>query len=1085
MSLNSRKKRDQGLESNSSSTKDYFDPLHNEILDPRALILDWLHLYSTHEKEALASFLSLILQSCGLSKNLVTLDDLEESDMENLLSKIQEDSKDCDEYPLISKNKGFKNYSSLYHRVYFHLIREAGDKIYDGIMLNFLINWLSSLTFMTMRPIRHTATFGIVNLGNSLLDLLVNEVNDKEKLKVLKQNEAKSGNNQKLEELKEHEIQLDTKIKKLIEMLDSIRKEVIGFRCKDIMPEIRILSSQCISYWAEKYPSKYLNNDTFKCMGMMLYDKSPEVREAVIRLINKICTWEIDPKFIGLIIKLKPRIIAMCYDIENKCCIEAIEACKKLNEIIKFSDEDKDVISRLIWTENEEIRDATCDFIISAVFNDSLPKETMATGFGLDQGKYIDAEKAILLLVNFFIKYSNGQIYLIDPFVKAFWSKTSAIRSWEAMTNLLSLGDSSRPGTAELHNDQKMVIINFLISSLKNLQNLSEQKPKNSMVNLSTILISHLPQLFTYFRANQIISNELAKLTNYLDLSALASKDLKAPFNQLISALTDLHLQSDNIETLMKTGQSLSKFAKEPHPLQKDSRTELTKLTDYCCEELKKEFKKFTLEGEEGVLEVWLKRIEGLISHKDILEELTKERFEDFTYVISQYLSDSINNSGITLSCARILYSWNLWYLHEVVEKTELVDDYIEKRNNIIELFTALVAKADCQFELRKEAFKLLCETIMVISGKNSKGSLVHYEVGEDVWGTIEEYMSEIPIDTENDAKMISNPNATVLNIKNSSDADSTSQLVCIHIARIICTCPSITNSHLPSSFFANFGISTLKTINIIVKHVLNFFKFAENKPESNDNVLFTIMLESLIKCMGNGTDEDINAMKELAKKFVTSIGVGPLKSKQADKFVLFLLDGIKFALNDKENFPILEALSMFIGKNYISQSQMKDLYEKISKDSDKIIEVLKTGENNAETYPLEKFVYLLSKQVGLSRTAPIEPSENDKMVIEKTKKTSKMKTPPKSTAKKSKEKPAQSEKKKTSQEEDKLNKTNKKEEPSSSQRPRRAAKDKAKLISEKKSKKKEDNKKRKERSPIEDEEEPVARTRKAALRRK
>lgn len=123
------------------------------------------------------------------------------------------------------------------------------------------------------------------------------------------------------------------------------------------------------------------------------------------------------------------------------------------------------------------------------------------------------------------------------------------------------------------------------------------------MITLSTTIISHLPVLLTFYRNDIQMVRELIKVPLYLELSALASKDLKDPFHTLCATLKHLLYSSNDGQIILKSGQSLGKFSREAHPLQKEAKSEMTKLIDDCCTALKKEFINFTLEGEEGVLE--------------------------------------------------------------------------------------------------------------------------------------------------------------------------------------------------------------------------------------------------------------------------------------------------------------------------------------------------------------------------------------------------------------------------------------------------------------------------------------------------
>lgn len=276
----------------------------------------------------------------------------------------------------------------------------------------------------------------------------------------------------------------------------------------------------------------------------------------------------------------------------------------------------------------------------------------------------------------------------------------------------------------------------------------------------------------------------------------------------------------------------------------------------------------------------------------------------------------------------------------------------------------------------------------MVVSGQKAVETPIHFEVGSDVWGTIEEYMTEVPIEVE--VAIPVNPSRSFHKIgakteASKEDADTHSQMICLHIARLICMCPSITASQLPSSFYAHYGPCQIKAIAIIVKHSLTAFK-AKETAQSNpqEGLLFNIMLESLIKSLGNGDEDDVAKMKEIGKKFVMALGPGPMRPRQADKFLSFLIDGVSFAFSDKANFGILDGLAIFACKNYLSPSQIKEFYERISKDADRIEEKIKQYETEVDTllYPVRKFLFDISKVVGVNRPPPVGPSDRARKML-------------------------------------------------------------------------------------------------------
>lgn len=345
----SKKKKDTTTQSYLQNSQNLFEYLKNENVHLRVLVIDWLRHYRTNETEALASLLSFVIQSCGLNKDTVTLDDLERNDMEVLVAKIFEEAKETEEYPLVSKNRLLKNFYSNFQFFWVHLVTEAGDELYDGTLLNFIISWMSSLTFSKMRPVRHTSTAGILSTGQALIDIMMREVHDLDRVRTFIQTELnKAGSGNHLTNLKEQEKEVEGRVKALTDILDSMFKDVISFRCRDVMMEIRALCIQSMGYWAEKYPLKFLNNKILEVMGMMLFDKASEVRENVLGFLSKTYNDVHMEKLHEFTFKNKLRIVEMCHDIDTKCCVEAIKVCTLLTKAEKLTTEEQDMVSSLL-----------------------------------------------------------------------------------------------------------------------------------------------------------------------------------------------------------------------------------------------------------------------------------------------------------------------------------------------------------------------------------------------------------------------------------------------------------------------------------------------------------------------------------------------------------------------------------------------------------------------------------------------------------------------------------------------------------------------------------------------------------------
>lgn len=897
-------------------------------------------------------------------------------------------ARECEEYPLTARTRSFRNFYSNYQFFWHHLIKESGDELYDGTFLPFITSWLSSLSFSKLRPIRHTATAGILSLSQALVDALLRESTDLERILTFIETEASAGHSTRLEHLTEQKAELTEKVSALEKVLDEIYQDVLQYRQKDIMTEIRAICVQSLGYWAEKCPAKYLNTDTKATCKWMLFDKSSEVREHVLSFLTKVLTERNKPQLEDFVQQNRLRLLEMCHDIENKCCVLAIQVNSRIARLGLLSEEAKSVISCLIWAEAEEIRNAASEFVDFAVFEESLPKDaSLTSGFGIEQGRYYKAEAALLKLIDFYNEHGAGALYRVELLVKAFWHRTNAVRSWEAICQLLRRGDSSRRTIQPLQQSETIPLIHILVSSMKIVTESPEKRQKNPAIQLSSTLIGHLPNLLEFYKTEPQPLLELTRVFVHLELAALAAKDLKQPFGLLLSTMRSLHLASPNAEVLKNTAAALARSSKEAHPLQKEAKVEFRKLVDECILLLKEDLKVYILEGVTGLLRPRLLRIESLIMVSDLTEDLGVEVFQDLVYIISQFLTDALSEHAIALRACSILFYWHLWALNGFSKSPDDLRDYIHKRDSAIEHFSSIVAKQDAEEGLRQETFKFLCETLMVVAGQAAAGSPVYYQVDPEVVATLEDYMIAAPLLPQDKqpaavTKTLFKKGARSEALK--AEADERSQLICLLVARVICNCPSVTNSRLPSSFMAHYGYSPLRTVSIIVKQVLGNFKTKDSQQTGafeDQNLFFNVITESLIKSMGFGEELEVLQMKRISKQFAGVLGPGPLRPKQADRLVGFLLESVSFCFGDKENFQFMEGLVAFVNKNYLSPAQSSELFERILKDAEQVEDMLRQHKQDHEQLmlPIKRFLQTLNRASRRSEfrlEAPGEPQK-------------------------------------------------------------------------------------------------------------
>ena len=200
---------------------------------------------------------------------------------------------------------------------------------------------------------------------------------------------------------------------------------------------------------------------------------------------------------------------------------------------------------------------------------------------------------------------------------------------------------------------------------------------------------------------------------------------------------------------------------------------------------------------------------------------------------------------------------------------------------------------------------------------------------------------------------------------------------ICKVIAKVIVSCNSLTNSHLSSSFIAFYGRSALLTISTIVKQVLINFKSKDNKKEGpflEEKLFYSIIFQSIVKCICKGSEENINDMKELTKKITGYLTPESKNQIFSERFVTFITEIIDFSFTDPRNFGILECLPILVTKTSLPEEKIKNVYEHVKFYADNLFSAYES---------LNNILKYLSNLIGI-----IEETENSEKYAKKTNKT-------------------------------------------------------------------------------------------------
>ena len=923
-----------------------FDALKSESIHLRVVVHDWLKLYKQEETSALADLLDFVLQSCGLKPRTIAAQDLEKHDMEELVKKIHTHAEETQDYPLMSTQKVYKNFFLNFQFFWVHFVTMANEQLYDEVLLSFVINWMSQLSCSKFRPIRHTSTAALLAVGQAIIDVLNIETKDAERVKTFIASETQKDTGQRLERLKEQEKEISFRVQTLKDVIDTMLNDVLCHRCKDIMSEIRSLCVQYLGSLVTKCPEQYLNDKVLGCIGLMLYDKQADVREHALDYIIRIYTSGDDnmERMKEFTSKHIARLVEMCHDIENKCCALALKLCTLLAKKGVMEEDKVNVLCFLLWADSDDIRNAAGDFVTIAKFRDILPKET-ESGCELDQGRQVDAERVVLSLVSFFKNYGGQQLFRVKLLMQCFWEKTPALKRWEVICDLLQRGE--KVNSTQLEESDQNVLIHFLLYALEVTRNSEKNTQKTQYLNLSSLLFKCLPNILTLFRQSAGILGNLVSLIPVLDLNAISSKDIRGSISQLVSVMKVIFLQTSNGELIMKLGRAFDHLCSSAHPLQKEVKEQITHIIDEVTRETNEAVKGYILEDtNEDIAVVWLSRTASLLAIQDIVDEIGSMVLKDVTGMISRYRSEATKNKQLATSCLYIVFYCHLWQLGRLGRSPKLIDTYLTARDLAIDQFAATVECHNADRSIRRLAFKLLCETLMLNSGQPAQGCAIYYFVGGDLIRILCEFVENL--DTQIEPQQSLRPQGAFLKLSapdlHQEDADESTQEMCVLVARLICNCPSVTSSQLPSTFLALFGVSPYRSIATLAKQVVTYMKTKDLQQSGvfkDNSVYCNILLESLMKCFGDHKKESLNKSKDMARKVASLQGSGPLKPKQAERLKDMVYEGITFALACHENFPFLEVLTSFLNKNFLSPVQMQEIFERVTKDLQKMHDIV------------------------------------------------------------------------------------------------------------------------------------------------
>ena len=811
-------------------------------------------MQNSNKFSAFYTIFNLISRSCAI--------EISEEELKTLIKTprklkifLEEEGKKVSTFPLQSLIKSSK--IELFKDFFKTLVVLSED---NPESLGQVIEWTAELSYSNMRNMRLTIMWVVSGLIQGYTKLCQTYY-DK-----LQSHSASSR-----EIMKQEKKLTERKVSFTQARIEELLSKVLLVRCSDVLSDIRLI---VLRVFEHLLLSNY-STDLFKPLLELSKDPKTDVRLGLLALLSKVKG--------DLLQSFTPRIIEMCFDLDDKCSAAAIKICKSAE--VQLTELEENKLQQLIWSESKIIRNAAAEFVVSSKFHNALPQAASdAVGVGLDQNKILNIEKALLVLVEYF-KDNSPSLLFSDHFVEMLWTQTSAIRSCEVMCELLSRGCGRQASSTPLEFDRKIILLCFIESNLKFLA--KDEKNKAKMAGISSLLFAKLADLITYYADEEKILLHLVKLPCLVALSSLASNDLKGSFLNLLNVLSSVFERCRSLEILKYVSKALTRFAGENHPLKKDGQAELAKNIEIITSKMNN----------------FLPQISAMIEYKDLTDDI------DIKILKSLESTPNLPSEVAT----HFMFFWHLWTYRKVIDSPEKESDYLKIRDRSLNLFTSVMEK-EAYYPSSLSSFTYLCETIFIFSDNPNQNLRLALKIQDPIWQAIEKYMIYMYLPT------------------NPQEDSADSEKVCICVSRLIIKCSIITTSHLCSSFVAFFGRSKLLRISAIVKQVLQELRIRDEAAKGifhDRKLLFSIAFQAITKVVCSGTEENIEDMKELCKKLAVFL---PNDKNQGNsgRYKKFISEIIDFSYTDPNTLAILETLTIFVNKNTMVPNDIEEVYDHV-----------------------------------------------------------------------------------------------------------------------------------------------------------
>lgn len=373
-------------------------PLFNAIKNPdnalQTTAEDWVVAYQSEPGPALTELINFIIRCCGCN---ASVDETLVRDLDNVVDSAQDIQDEFKEtsipsYPIVSGSEQFKKFKKSLAEFFARLLTTASESdllltapitnesskdILDHPVIDVLKEWLSTLSSSSFRPFRHTATYIVLNIVDSLTGLLLQK---RKALAITKKQRDAEKQKQRPDASRIKQLadrwQIDKEEDKALS--GAIRDLIDGVflhRCKDADYLIRVDCMTELGRWLRAHPDMFLTNAYIKYLGISLTDPAPQVRTASVKALLPLYVRSAFPEPLRHFTTVHTmRLIEMaCLDGETTVRVNVVEMLTHIDRRGFLVDAQRDVVGLRIF----DVEPRVCNEV--ALFLKSLIEDEVAS----------------------------------------------------------------------------------------------------------------------------------------------------------------------------------------------------------------------------------------------------------------------------------------------------------------------------------------------------------------------------------------------------------------------------------------------------------------------------------------------------------------------------------------------------------------------------------------------------------------------------------------------------------------------------------------------------------------------------------